>query len=426
MHDVIVIGAGAAGLAAASALRAAGREVTVLEARQRPGGRCWSVTHEAAPLPLELGAEFVHGDARLTERAAQLAGVVISDVAGDQWEARNGRLRRQNGFWERVGRVMSRLPESGDDIAFGEFLRRRPGGRSLAHDRVLARSFVQGFHAADLERISVCALATGGHPGEDESAARHGRTVGGYGAVLAPILEAVSDVIRYGEVVRGIEWRRGRVTVRTTANTHVARAAVITLPLGVLQAGDVMIDPMPPSIARALGGLAMGSVARVTLLFDERFWEGDVIAGVPEGANLSSLSFLHTPHARFNIWWTLYPLRAPVIVGWSGGPPAAALHAEGGVEERALAELAAQLGIARRRLERRLVASFHHDWDGDPFSRGAYSYAVVGGAGASKRLARPVDRTLFIAGEATADRDSGTVEGALASGYRAARQVLRQ
>jgi monoamine oxidase len=424
MHDVIVIGAGAAGLAAATALRSSGLEVVVLEARQRAGGRCWSVVHEASPIPVELGAEFVHGTAAQTERLAREAGTVISDVAGEQWRARGGRLTRQHDFWERVGRVISRVPRgAGPDVSFGDYLGHSPGGRALAYDRSLARAFVQGFHAADLDRISARALAESGNPGVDEDASRHGRTVGGYERVLAPLIAQVSDAIRFGEIVRRVQWRPRHVTVETERTAFAARAAIITLPLGVLQAGAVVIDPLPTGLQRALAGLAMGSVARVTLLFDERFWERDRFFDLPGDATLSALSFLHTPDSPFNIWWTLYPLRAPAIVGWSGGPPAAALQRGGDVEQRAVAELAAQLGVPRRRLRSLLVATFHHDWDADPFSRGAYSYALVGGATASRRLARPVGGTLFLAGEATADADSGTVEGALKSGRRAAQQL---
>jgi monoamine oxidase len=425
MHDVIIIGAGAAGLAAASVLRDAGIDTILLEARHRSGGRCWSVTHTAAPLPLELGAEFVHGSARETEKLALRAGVLVNDVAGSQWRVRGKRLTKQDDFFERVGRVMSRLPQTGPDISFGEFLEGEPGGASHAQDRTLARSFVQGFHAADLDRVSARALAAAGNPGEDESAARHGRTIGGYTALLAPLLHDVSDRIRYGEPVRRIRWERGHVAVETHDGTLEARAAIVTLSAGVLQSGDIEIDPMPRPFVRALAGIAMGSVARVTLLFDRRFWEEDIVRGVPADASLTDLSFLHTPRSPFNIWWTQYPLRTPVLVGWSGGPPAAALSREGAVAQ-ALPELAKQLGVARARFESMLVATFHHDWDADPFSRGAYSYAVVGGATASQRLARPIGDTLFMAGEATAGDDSGTVEGALKSGYRAARLILQR
>jgi monoamine oxidase len=417
MHDAIIIGAGAAGLAAAVALREAGRDIIVLEARERAGGRCWSVRHDAAPLPLELGAEFVHGDATETQRLARRAGIPICDVEGAQRRARAGRFTKQDDFFERVGRVMSRLPGAGeDDTSFGTFLGARPGGRAAAYDRTLARAFVQGFHAADLDRISARALARAGNPATDETAARHARTIGGYDTVLAPMLQQVSDVVRFGHRVRRITWRRGYVQIDSDRGLVEARAVICTLPLGVLQAGDVVIDPLPDSMQRAMAGLAMGSVARVTMLFEPRFLESGVLP--------RRVSFLHTPHAPFSIWWTLHPLRVPVVVGWSGGPPASALLRAGNVEDRAVGELAAQLGVTRRRLEAMLVATFHHDWDADPFSRGAYSYAVVGNATASQRLARPIEGTVFMAGEATAAEDSATVEGALKSGQRAAKALL--
>jgi monoamine oxidase len=427
MQDVIIIGAGAAGLAAAELLAARQLDILLLEARHRTGGRCWSVEHHASPVALELGAEFVHGAATETEALAARAGVLICDVAGDDWRPERDGLRRQHGFWERIGRVFAHIPadEDGEDMSFAEFLGRRPGGARMAEERELARSFVQGFHAADLERASVRAVAEAGNPGEDESVSRHGRTTGGYTALLAPLHRAASHRIRFGEVVHAIRWERRHAMVETQHATFEARTVIVTVPLGVLQSGGVRIEPMPASLRRGMEGLAMGHVARVTLLFESRFWEDDVVPGVPAGESLASLSFLHTPDSPFNIWWTLAPLRAPVMVGWSGGPPAAAMYGEGDVARQAVSALARALGMSRRRVDSRLEATFTHDWHGDAFSGGAYSYAVVGGAGASAALSRSAGGTLFMAGEATAGAHGGTVEGALRSGQRAARQVLR-
>ncbi len=125
------------------------------------------------------------------------------------------------------------------------------------------------------------------------------------------------------------------------------------------------------------------------------------------------------------MWWTAYPARVPLAVAWSGGPPAAAL---GGLEQSeildiALDGLAGGLRTTRRRIAARVRRAFVHDWENDPFSRGAYSYAGVGGAEAAQALTRPVARTLCFAGEATDRQRSGTVEGAISSGLRAARQV---
>jgi len=116
-----------------------------------------------------------------------------------------------------------------------------------------------------------------------------------------------------------------------------------------------------------------------------------------------------------------------VVVGWAGGPAAIALEQSAAdLESRAVSSLASTLDLDRRRVARHIVASFAHDWGRDPFSRGAYSYPLVGGADAARQLARPVRRTLFFAGEASeAEGRTATVHGAIATGYRAAEQTAR-
>jgi monoamine oxidase len=429
--DAIIVGAGAAGLAAAAALDRAGADFVVLEARARVGGRVWTLRHDATPLAIELGAEFVHGAAQRTERLAAAAGHVVADIAGDDFRARDGRFTPLDDFFPRVGKVLRLLDaEREPDRSFGEFLRARRGGKRLARERTLARSFVQGFHAADIERIGERSLARTPNPGDDASAARHGRLVAGYGPLLAHVAAGVADRIRFGSVVERIVWRPGSVTVHAARETLEARATIVTVPLPLLQARALAIEPEPPALRRALDGLIMGSVVRVTFVFRERFWEGDFVPAAAAGATgrriaLDRLGFLHTPHAPFNIWWTAHPLRAPLITGWAGGPAARRLAAAGDVEGAAIRTLARALGVTPRRLENRIDATFTHDWDADPFSRGAYAYAAVGGESAAAALARPVRRTLYLAGEATSARDGGTVEGALESGERAARQVVR-
>jgi monoamine oxidase len=128
------------------------------------------------------------------------------------------------------------------------------------------------------------------------------------------------------------------------------------------------------------------------------------------------------------VCWTLYPTDAPVVVAWFGGPAAASLARCGGaeIESRAVSALARRLHIGRRRFERRVRRCHLHNWSADPFSRGAYSYVLVGGSDAAAALARPVAGTLFFAGEAfDAEGRNGTVEGAIGSGRRAAKQVRR-
>jgi monoamine oxidase len=168
--------------------------------------------------------------------------------------------------------------------------------------------------------------------------------------------------------------------------------------------------------------LAMGSALRITFRFRELPWM--TLPRRRADGSLDRLSFLRTETGPFRVWWTAYPAEFPLVVAWSGGPAATLARGDPGeVADRALRGLARDLGTSQGRLDSLVEGYWTHDWDGDPLASGAYAYARVGGAEASALLARPVRRTLFFAGEATDGSQLGTVEGAIASGRRAARLV---
>lgn len=424
--DVVVVGAGAAGLAAADALQEAGFGVVVLEARERTGGRILTHRDARVPVPIELGAEFVHGEAPETTRLLREAGRVVLDLSGPSWERRGSHLRPAGEYWRQVDRVLSLYRGEGPDLALGDWLARKPGGRPLARGRTLARRFVQGFHAADLARASARAIAGQGEA-PTESARRAGRVVDGYDRLIQWLERRLRD-LRLRSPVAGISWEKGRAELEVRPEGAgpyriAARAVVITVPLGVLQAGSLPFHPeLPAGTRRALGLLAMGSVIHMAFWFREAPWT------LVEDQDLSRLRFLHTDDEAINVWWTNYPARLPLAVAWSGGPPAAALLSQGpdAVADHALGVLADTLGLTRRRVESRVEAFWTHDWTADPWSRGAYSYPLVGGADAARDLARPIQGTLFLAGEAMdSEGRNGTVEGALGSGLRAAGQVRK-
>jgi monoamine oxidase len=221
-----------------------------------------------------------------------------------------------------------------------------------------------------------------------------------------------------------------------------ARAAIVTLPVGVLKAappavGAVAFQPAVPGLAATLARLDMSPVRKLLLRFRDVFWEepgfveerlprsnrpGTSPRRSPPGAR--TLSFLHDAAAPFPTLWTAAPRRVPVITAWAGGPQARALgHDEARVVDLALGALARALSLRRRSLDERLEGWATHDWQADPFSRGAYSYVQVGGQRAPRRLARPVADTLFFAGEAASQDEPGTVSGAIASGLAAAAAV---
>ena len=236
--------------------------------------------------------------------------------------------------------------------------------------------------------------------------------------------------LRLQATVHSIEWSRRSVRVSGecsgAAFTLRGSQAVIALPLGVLQQtppalGAVRFTPSLAAKQAALQGLASGPVIKMQLRFADAFWE------TVAGGRYRDVSFLHALDAELPTFWTQAPLRAPLLVAWAGGPRAQRIAAgatPGDIVRKALAGLHTLFGEEAEHAMQ-LEAHYYHDWQQDPFARGAYSYVLVGGGAAREELARPIDDTLFFAGEATdAHGEAGTVTGALASGVRAAQQLL--
>jgi monoamine oxidase len=397
--DVIVIGAGAAGLAAADALSRAGRRVLVLEARERIGGRCDTRRMPGLAVPVELGAEFMHGGPAATLELLQRAGIPGIDSTRTQRMLWRGRLRTVDAFAEAKKAMQREAALQKKDLSFRDFVERQ---RLPAITRRLSTMMVQGFDAADPALVSARDIAD-----EWKSAlgASQMRPQGGYQPLLAVLARNLSVKLRH--VVRDVRWQRGAVQVDGIS----AKRAIVTLPLGVLQAGTVRFDP-PLEKDQALAMLASGPVIRVAMRFNKAFWE----------ERCPGAAFFHSPDAAFPTFWTPLPMRAPLLTAWAGGPKAAALT---GMSPRALLRFATE---SVRSIHGRIppVEDFLvHDWQADPYARGGYSYMRVGGKGARERLRRPLARTLFFAGEATDAAEAGTVAGALRSGLRAAREVLR-
>jgi monoamine oxidase len=416
--EVLIIGAGVAGLTAARELTAAGARVLVLEARDRLGGRV--MTHHTPDGPVELGAEFVHGAVEETLSVAREAALPLRET--DRGAPRpTGEDQGPADFFSAMDVVLAFASADGPDESFLHLVERADAAPEI---KARCLGLVEGYHAADPARISVRSLLKNTAADERPGANRQFRFADGYDGLVAAIFQRIDPAlcdVRLATVVTAVSWGRGRVVVRTSTGEELAAPRlIVTVPLGVLKAATIAFSPRLAGKEEVIGRLEMGDAERVSLCLGSDAW---VAPGrfPPEG-------FLMTGEPPFPVWWVSRPPPFPVVTGWSGGRNARALGQLGPAAARvdaAVAALAAALGADAGRLRQDLRGGFSHDWMADPFARGAYSYAGVGGSDAGTELAAPIDGTLFFAGEATeSDGQNGTVHGAIASGHRAAKQVL--
>lgn len=414
--DVAIVGAGIAGLSAARGLAEAGLRAVVLEAAERVGGRVHTIRPPGSDLPVELGAEFVHGRPPELINLIEEAGLTLFERDGEFYAFENGRVRPAD--WEDSAfDVLDKLPEKGDQ-PFSEFLAEQ---RFPEKKETRARSYVEGFNAADANVIGTAALRKQQEAEEAIDGERVFRIREGYDRLPLFLLDhflAAGGRIHLNTAVTAIAWERGEVRIRTAnAALPELRAArvVIALPLGVLQAGSVSISPMPAPVAKAIAALAMGPATRITLIFRERFWE----------TAAENMNFLFAASEPVPVWWTAAPDRSPTLTGWIGGPRAASGPAGEALRDAAMTTLSRCFG--RDDLDGLLLGWYTHDWQKDGLSRGAYSYAPAGAVQASDTLAYPIDDTLYFAGEHTDTTGHwGTVHAALRSGQRVVSEICRR
>ncbi|HVU23450.1 MAG TPA: NAD(P)/FAD-dependent oxidoreductase [Opitutus sp.] len=422
--DVIVIGAGIAGLASALRLAEAGRRVVVLEAKDRVGGRIFTERGSGCPGGIELGAEFIHGGNAALARAMRRARLAKVPVVMRHWHVdRDGRRVRARS-WDRIDAVMRRIGP-GFRGSFAQWLKREGGNLDEA-DRGFARKFVEGFQAASIERMSAPMLFEATKHDEEQA-----RPKGGYGPLVnwyvAQLAKAGVEV-RLRTVVDRVRWKPGEVTIEAGRRAWRARAAIVTVPLGVLHArrgeGGLRFSPGLAGKERWWRRLESGHALRVVLRMRSDIWRRGPVPREMRAGDGAAFGFVHSRENYFPVWWAEAP--RPLFVGWTGGPAAREM---GGWPERrivaaARTTLAKVLGCTHAAVAAAMVGARTHNWTADPFARGAYSFSVAGMEDAPAQLARPEGGTLFFAGEATGDpMELGTVHGALASGERAAGEV---
>ncbi|NPU66754.1 FAD-dependent oxidoreductase [Bradyrhizobium sp. 83012] len=418
---IIIVGAGAAGLMAARELSRAGRKVTLLESRERCGGRIHPLAESVFGYRADAGAEFIHGEAPVTYQLLAEAGLSAQPIEGERWHVENGVLSRNDPADRQIGRLHEVLATLDEDITVTMLLEKHFAGAEFTDLRESVLGMVQGYDAADPDLASVFALR------EEWMGGDHGgqaRIVGGYGVLLDHLVaecRARGVSFAFQSVVTAIEGAAEGAIVRCAdGRTHRGDVVILTVPLPLLQ--TIALPAAMQGQVAAAADIGFGNVIKLLLRFERRWWTAML------APDLSDMLFMLSD-AAVPVWWTQHPNDHAVLTGWLAGPPT---HDFAALDETTLIEagLAALGDIFAKPvtvLRPALVAAHAFDWAKDPFARGAYSYATLATRDAQDVLTRWEGGPVLISGEALyRGRDMGTVEAALASGLATARRILGQ
>jgi monoamine oxidase len=424
--DAVVVGAGVAGLSAARSLARAGLRVVLMEASSLIGGRVRTLHVPGWAMPIELGAEFVHGEPSTTTAFAEAHELHLRELADVHAQNKDGALVSMDDPWSRFAAALDPARDLRSSWSVQRYLEQAPVS---ADDAELVRLLVEGFHAAPLD--DVCAKVVAQDARQNAGQFRQYRVNGGYERLVAKLEHELASApveLLLGTRARRVEWRPGLVTITATRaeETFALRAAtcVLSVSIGVLQAepaqGGIEFEPSLSERRAALNKLAMGQVQKVVLRLKA------LPRAVESRIAQSKADFFHDSDGDFPTVWIERDGEQVQLTAWAGGPKAQRLSSLSPGELRGLA-VRAVANLFESDVEtvaRSVLDAYAHDFGRDPLFRGAYSYVRPEGGLSARRLALPVANTLFFCGEALDLAYPGTVAGALGSGQHAARQVL--
>ena len=426
-YDIIVIGAGAAGLIAAYDLSKAGKQVLILEARDRIGGRAYTISDDNFSLPVETGAEFVHGKLPVTLSLLTKAGLKYGPVKGRPWTVKHGKLKAEEDFGTDWEKLMSQLTGLKNDMTIADFLDTYFNGEEHEDLKQSVIQFVQGFDAADPKKVSAFSLRKEWMNEDDEDQYRIDK---GYSALMKWLADeciANKAVIKISHAVKQINWQKDQAVLHcANREPFTANKVLITIPLGVWQTrkeSQATITFMPALAHKQQAAMQMGygNVIKLNVAFTEKIWETNRYLPMKDAGFIFS-------DALFPTWWTQNPNNEPLLNGWLAGPPSNLLKAlsEAALQEKAKESLAYIFGVNLSFIEEKIKACIITHWGKDPFAAGAYSYETLQTAAAKRIIKEPIDNTLFFAGEALYEGpDTGTVEAAFSSGKEVAEEIIK-
>jgi monoamine oxidase len=415
-NSVVIVGAGVSGLVAATEILKNGIPVTVLEARERFGGRIHTDSHES--IIIENGPEFVHGKLPATFELIRNYGLSVIPVEGEHFNL--GSTDRDDSYmdWEKLLTQMKALRA---DMPLKSFLNKYFGEERFSGLRNSATQFAEGYDLADPELAST----TGLYKEWSEDDEKQYRIRGGYKKLIDALCDDCTQrggSLLTSQVVRKIQWEKNKTEIFTAKGVRFeANRVILTIPAGVWNSRDSMsgyID-FTPSLDEQIKGferIGFGLVIKIVLLFKSAFWE----------EQYKNAGFFFSD-ADVRTWWTQSPEKNGLLTGWVGGPAVDRLREKfsGDILGAAIESLSEIFSLPAEWLREHLIFNKITDCQQLPYTRGGYSFPAVGSNDVKMKLATPVENTIFFAGEAIDFSSTpGTVEAAIKSGQACAKNIL--
>ncbi len=409
MAEIVIIGAGISGLSVGRSLLEMGHSVTVVEARDRMGGRIHTLDSKFSRT-VETGAEFIHGKLPHTLKLLKEAGQNKTLIKGKFYTISKNELEKGDMLDDHWKKLLSELNKLESDVTIATFLSQHFSGSEFNDLRERVRQFAEGFDIADVNRVSALALKEEWNHNDDE----HQYHIDGGYITLINFLK--DEIIKNGgsiilsEPVNEIQWATGNVKIiTTTGKSFASEKVIVTVPLGVLQKKIIKFVPELPNHELAFESMGFGGVIKFLFEFKEAFWESS-------GRKLKNLAFVFSD-AEIPTWWSQLPDKTPLLTGWFSGPRTfESTHTPELLYEKALTSLQYIFRCDRKEIQTNIVHWHIADWVQDPFTHGAYSYPTLYTLKAKALISVPVQETIYFAGEALYEGSAmGTVEAALTS-----------
>jgi monoamine oxidase len=351
----------------------------------------------------------------------QQSGLKTLVAEGAAWRSKNGRLFQQESFIENANELMEALEQQHEETSIGSFLEQHFKDSQYTDLRTSIQGYVEGYYAGELHKASVLALKEEWQQAQEPQY----RVQGGYAALMQALYDechARTCSFHFLAQVKTIAWAFEKVTATTgNGSTYTAPAVIITVPAALLQkesAASISFQPEPTDHLQAFQDLGSGDVIKILVEFKTAFWNE---------FNLTNLSFLFSEEV-IPTWWTQHPQQSSLLVGWCAGPRANLLKekTDDQLFQKAMQSLAHCFNRPVQEVETAVRAWQVCNWAADPFTQGGYSYITTKTKAALRVLSKPVDGTIYFAGEALYDNiNTGTVEAALQSGKQVAQALLR-